>query len=371
MRLICPNCSAQYEVGDSVIPDAGRDVQCSSCGKTWFQQSRAMMDALAAQDLDPSPEEWEGAAQPAAAPSPNFSEDPPPNAFDINDLARARASGLERAMTRSQAIARGEPVQTAPKPHPSDDDIAASIVAELEAEAEPLAQDLAPQQTATVTVEAPISAPVEVAPESPPAPVGGPRKRRMDDSLLSILREEAQREAEARRAEGTLLETQEEMNLEPAMSAASRVQAKLAAAQPPEPETQTPAPSTVSVKPARLVPRPEPEVPSQNPRTRLPDIEEINSTLRASADRTGQAAAVDAPQVKAQRRSGFRLGFFSVIGLAVICVALYAAARPMAQTIPMLSVPFTAYANTVDALRLDLDRQLQNLILQLKDSRLQ
>jgi len=37
MRLICPNCDAQYEVPDSVIPDAGRDVQCSDCGNTWFQ----------------------------------------------------------------------------------------------------------------------------------------------------------------------------------------------------------------------------------------------------------------------------------------------------------------------------------------------
>ena len=37
MRLICPNCGAQYEVDVSVIPEAGRDVQCSNCGHTWFQ----------------------------------------------------------------------------------------------------------------------------------------------------------------------------------------------------------------------------------------------------------------------------------------------------------------------------------------------
>ena len=37
MRLICPNCDAQYEVADDVIPHDGRDVQCSNCGKTWFQ----------------------------------------------------------------------------------------------------------------------------------------------------------------------------------------------------------------------------------------------------------------------------------------------------------------------------------------------
>lgn len=37
MRLICPNCGAQYEVPDGVIPEQGRDVQCSSCAHTWFQ----------------------------------------------------------------------------------------------------------------------------------------------------------------------------------------------------------------------------------------------------------------------------------------------------------------------------------------------
>lgn len=39
MRLICPNCDAQYEVPDDVIPEAGRDVQCSDCGHTWFQEA--------------------------------------------------------------------------------------------------------------------------------------------------------------------------------------------------------------------------------------------------------------------------------------------------------------------------------------------
>lgn len=37
MRLTCPNCGAQYEVPDEVIPTEGRDVQCSNCGDTWFQ----------------------------------------------------------------------------------------------------------------------------------------------------------------------------------------------------------------------------------------------------------------------------------------------------------------------------------------------
>lgn len=38
MRLVCPNCGAQYEVDDRVIPEGGRDVQCSNCGNAWFQR---------------------------------------------------------------------------------------------------------------------------------------------------------------------------------------------------------------------------------------------------------------------------------------------------------------------------------------------
>ena len=36
MLIKCPNCEAQYEVPNDIIPAAGRDVQCSSCSKTWF-----------------------------------------------------------------------------------------------------------------------------------------------------------------------------------------------------------------------------------------------------------------------------------------------------------------------------------------------
>ena len=36
MLIKCPNCDAKYEVPNDIIPAAGRDVQCSSCSKTWF-----------------------------------------------------------------------------------------------------------------------------------------------------------------------------------------------------------------------------------------------------------------------------------------------------------------------------------------------
>ena len=71
MRLVCPNCGAQYEVDDAVIPPNGRDVQCSNCAHSWFQPSKAMLDAEAATpEPDPVPEDWDAEERESAADTP-------------------------------------------------------------------------------------------------------------------------------------------------------------------------------------------------------------------------------------------------------------------------------------------------------------
>ena len=50
MRLIYPNCDAEYQVDDAAIPDGGRDVQCSNCGHAWFQLPAGLEAALADED---------------------------------------------------------------------------------------------------------------------------------------------------------------------------------------------------------------------------------------------------------------------------------------------------------------------------------
>ena len=37
MRLVCPNCKANYEIPRHAVPIGGREVKCDSCGHSWFQ----------------------------------------------------------------------------------------------------------------------------------------------------------------------------------------------------------------------------------------------------------------------------------------------------------------------------------------------
>lgn len=53
MRLTCPSCGAQYQIQDGLIPETGRDVQCSNCGHGWFEQPHA---PVAEPAPEPTPE---------------------------------------------------------------------------------------------------------------------------------------------------------------------------------------------------------------------------------------------------------------------------------------------------------------------------
>ena len=104
MRLICPNCDAQYEVPDEGMPAAGRDVQCSNCGQTWFQHHP---DNEPLDDEEDWPEEHE--ADPAPEPELPKTEPKP---------QKAEPRSGEPDFPHLRADARGQP-QTAPDPAPA------------------------------------------------------------------------------------------------------------------------------------------------------------------------------------------------------------------------------------------------------------
>jgi len=98
MRLICPNCVAQYEVDDNVIPPEGRDVQCANCGHNWFQDSVQMLSI--------EPEIPSGTGDPES--------DVPPELF--NDLE----GKLDTTFTSTRANVAPDPNDMDPE-NPRDD----------------------------------------------------------------------------------------------------------------------------------------------------------------------------------------------------------------------------------------------------------
>jgi len=125
MRLTCPNCSARYEVDDSLIPPEGRDVQCSNCSTTWFQPGqRARME---------EPETAEAAAPQAGRAAPRRDLDPA-----LRDILREEREREEQLRRAAAPVEEQEEMalDSAPPPDretetdsaaPEEDDEAAAI----------------------------------------------------------------------------------------------------------------------------------------------------------------------------------------------------------------------------------------------------
>ena len=279
MRLVCPNCDAEYEVDAAAIPDGGRDVQCSNCGHAWFQLPPEVEAELAAEEaLFDAPPSVETPAAAFDPPEQEAAEQTPP------DLASS-------------------PDEPAP----------------------------APDQ------------PARIQPD--PAP------RSIDESVLAVLREEAEREVEARKIEAPaaaapVVETQSELGLEAPASGLGAVARRL----------------------ARLKGEPEAVVKPQTRREMLPEIEEINSTLRASSEKRAGPSAAIAETLGEERaqKSSFRSGFVLMLILAVALLAAYVMAPKLSQQFPAAAGVLQAYVAAVDAARLWLDGLLKSAISFLK-----
>ncbi len=249
MRLTCPNCRAQYEVPESVIPQDGRDVQCSNCGDTWFQ----------ARDL---PEET------ATPPEEDFS------------------------------VATQEPAADAG----SNDDA------------------------------------------DTPEPRG---QRGLDPELAEILRAEAEREASLRAQARANLETQPDLGLESA----------------PRPEPQTDSSLSAPTEPSRVdATQVSAAMEQESRRGLLPDIEEINSTLRAADHNDAAQVAAAALTPRSNGSAGFQRGFFLAVLAAIALVLIYSNAPQIAAKLPQTDPWMSKYVASVDGARLWLDSKVATYV---------
>ncbi len=228
MRLTCPNCSAQYEVPDEVIPEGGRDVQCSNCEQTWFQTK--------------TPE----AGAPKAPPAPEVEE----------------------------------------------------VAEEVEETASPEAADSEPEASED--------------------------NGNVDPAVANILKEEAAREAELREREGSNLESQPDLALDP----------------PEEPKVKPKRPAATET------------ASDSGQKEALPDVEAINSGLRGDLTSDATEAAVPV-----RKSGGFLRGFTIIVVIGIILLMIYGNANQISEAIPQADPVLKSYVSVIDQARIWLETQ--------------
>ncbi|MDR0810318.1 MAG: zinc-ribbon domain-containing protein [Gemmobacter sp.] len=184
-------------------------------------------------------------------------------------------------------------------------------------------------------------------PPEPEKPVGeeaplGSSLRGLDESLLAVLREEAERETQARaREEAVPLETQGDLGLDGAAPSAISRAARRGA--------ESAGIATGLREPPRAA----------RGRDLLPDIEEINSTLRPGGVFVG--ARTMAP---ADGRSGpgFRRGFMLALLIGAVLVLAYLVALRLTVQVPQLVPVLDGYVAMVDGARLWLDGLIRHAV---------
>ncbi|MEM8822003.1 MAG: zinc-ribbon domain-containing protein [Pseudomonadota bacterium] len=326
MRITCPNCSAQYEIADGMIPAEGRDVQCSNCGTTWHQEAR-VQDAAASETQAPPPEDVAPSDVPAAAetvPPPAPQPDTPaPTRQTMADERTLDILRQEREHEERLRAEAGQTQQEAAGPPAEPNDAEARETAALEAARMAAAASVARSRGSG---DAPSSAPQPPSPPSADHPSASPPKDDVADAIAQALRD------------GEIDEGDDQASEEDAH--AYGADADSAASQAPRREL-------------------------------LPDIEEINSSLRPDdrvaaiqAQAVAEAdAAMASDQASSQAEgSGFRIGFLSVVALVLLAVLTYAFADTIVAALPALDNALDTYVNMIDRGRLGVEAGAESLL---------
>lgn len=326
MRLTCPNCGAQYEVPDDVIPEEGRDVQCSNCGDTWFQHAAGFDPGAAAAAQDSAPDAASPAAQPSAETAPETDTE------SAEETAPRQEAEIEIGTAPDGEFATSDASGEASFAHEDTEANAASDAVDAHTDA--------PEDTLAET-----QADTHDDQQGSRSEPAAPQQRGLDPALSGILREEAEREASLRAAAPPQgLETQPGLGLDdvPEDENARRTrQAKDRMARIRGEDPRRLAAEASGLK-----------------RGVLPDIEEINSTLRANDTAPMPTAG---PALPAPRKSGFTRGFALAVLVIVAMVMVYSNAPQIAEQIPQADPYLSSYVTWVDQARLWLDTQVKAL----------
>lgn len=300
MRLTCPNCGAIYEVPDNVIPEDGRDVQCSNCAHTWFQgPAEAQIDA----------------------------SDTPEDTIEVEEETVA-AEPAQDELTEDEI---------------SPEEMLDRLAAEEEAESALPTEDHESHE--------------DLPDEEDDAPAAKLPRRELDPMVREVLRAEAEYEAERRaQTDGQGLESQPELGLD------QPVRKRIIPADIPslrEKEAKEAAEAQAEDAPIETE-----ETAQRSRRDLLPDVEDINSTLRTReapkvrSVRTPGELMEDPEEV---RQRGFRSGFFLTVIFALLLAMFYVKAGALSASMPAAAPALRAYVETVDTARNWLDTKARDV----------
>ncbi len=350
MRLTCPNCGAQYEVPDDIIPVGGRDVQCSNCGNTWFQYHADDEGAAEAARL-----ETDDATAPEQAPSEEvpFQEvEPPELSIDTSEQPEENEDDPDEIdLDGADWDIEDDETWDAPKEPAADTTIPEDIpVAEADHE-----EPAEPSHDAVTQNDASDEQAARDADEAHPSEAGSRLRRTLDASVSDILREEAELETQSRASEQSQgLETQGDLGLDSGEKAVvqrgSDAQSRMRRLRGEDDRAAAAAPNAP---------------PKDTRRDLLPDIEEINSTLRKSSDTPRAQDLAPTSQPKARRARGFRLGFALALLFAVGAVFVYSSHDSLAQSYPAAAPYIEGFMQSTNSARIWLDDQVTQLLLML------
>lgn len=65
IRLICPDCGTEYQIPETAVPEGGREVECSECGRIWRAQGLARPKEMGVYSYNFA--EFKGLSDPAPA----------------------------------------------------------------------------------------------------------------------------------------------------------------------------------------------------------------------------------------------------------------------------------------------------------------
>lgn len=347
MRLSCPNCGAQYEVPVEVIPQEGRDVQCSNCGHTWFQVHPD-------EDVDLAHEV--GGSVPDEGWSPEEASAQATTRKGIVDDPAEQPAGSEiqppETVFEDEPVVSGDAVQEAEADArdlgPDSKDLAEESPADDDLLADPDA-DAAPENEIKDVSDAGDTVSEDDAPETPAT-----GRSAIDPAVADVLRQEAGYETQAREAETRqTLETQTELGLsdpprktdtraEEARSRMRRIRGLTETEKTPE------EPAEPQTGPLEATSRSD----------LLPDIEEINSTLRSTDERSPADNGLAAVSAKTRRRSGFRLGFGFIMLFAAMVILTYVYNQEIVKAYPEAQPYIASFMEQMNVLRVWLDTRV-------------